>query len=136
MNGETAPYDLQFLLRQTINTGGANAAWAFSPVYDNDNIKVRPIVGGRYFRIDETFLFEGASTLLAYSAGGGADSPANSKIWPPDTGIAAGTTATTTGTYTAVFPNATSNIVYSYINSQVVSNLSGPELRFPGRTEV
>ena len=138
LNGETAPYDLQFLLRQTINTGGANAAWAFSPVYDNDNIKVRPIVGGRYFRIDETFLFEGASTLLAYSAGGGADSPANSKIWPPDTGIAAATTATTTGTYTAVFPNATSNIVYSYINSQVVSNLSGPELGFQydlGRTK-
>ncbi len=140
MNGETAPYDLQFLLRQTINTGGANVAWAFSPVYDNDNIKVRPIVGGRYFRIDETFLFEGASTLLAYSAGGGADSPENSKIWPPDTGIAASTGATTsvTSTYTAVYPNATSNIVYSYINSQVVSNLSGPELGFQydlGRTK-
>jgi len=136
MNGETAPYDLQFMLRQTINTGGANAAWAFSPVYDNDNIKVRPIVGGRYFRIDEMFRFDGASTLLAYNDGGGDNTPANSKIFPPDTGIAA--TTTTTRTYTALYPNATSNIVYSYINSQVVSNLSGPELGFQydlGRTK-
>ena len=140
MNGETAPYDLQFTLRQSMNTGGANAAWAFSPVYDDDGIKVRPIVGGRYFRIDETFRFDGASTLLAYDRGDGGDSPANSKIFPPDTGIVEDTTgsATTTGTYTAVYPNATSNIVYSYINSQVVSNLSGPELGFHyelGRTK-
>lgn len=136
MGGETAPYDLSYILSQTISAGGVNAAWAFSPVYDNDNIKVRPIFGGRYFRINETFGFSGASTLLAYTDDGDADTPANAKTFLPDTGIIP--TTPTTRTYTAVYPNATSNIVYSYINSQVVSNLSGPEIGFQyelGRTK-
>ena len=128
MGGETAPYDLSYVLRQSINTGGVNAAWAFSPVYDNDNIKVHPIFGGRYFRIDETFGFSGASTLLAYNDDGDADTPDNAKVFLPGTGVIP--TTPTVRTYTAVDPNATSNIVYSYINSQVVSNLSGPELGF------
>ena len=135
LNGETAPYDLNFVLRQTMNTGGAHAAWAFNPVYDNDNIKVRPIFGGRYFRIDETFQFDGASTLLSYNDDGDADTPINAKVFLPGTGII----PTTPPTRTYVAPiGATSLIVYSYINSQVVSNLSGPELGFHyelGRTK-
>lgn len=135
LNGETAPYDLNFVLRQTMNTGGAHAAWAFNPVYDNDNIKVRPIFGGRYFRIDETFQFDGASTLLSYNDDGDADTPINAKVFLPGTGII----PTTPPTRTYVAPiGPTSLIVYSYINSQVVSNLSGPELGFHyelGRTK-
>ena len=135
LNGETAPYDLNFVLRQTMNTGGAHAAWAFNPVYDNDNIKVRPIFGGRYFRIDETFQFDGASTLLSYNDDGDADTPINAKVFLPGTGIIP--TTPPTRTYLAPI-GATSLIVYSYINSQVVSNLSGPELGFHyelGRTK-
>lgn len=152
LNGETAPYDLDFILKQTINTGGANAAWAFSPVYDSDNIRIHPIVGGRYFRIDETFRFDGASTLLSYPTLGDSDTPINAKTFSPDTGFntpnsggtggtggAGGTGGTdgtggtvgTGGTYVAPTGNFFDHlIVYSYINSQVVSNLSGPELGF------
>jgi len=135
VNGETAPYDLEFNLSHTINTGGANAAWAFSPVYDNDKIKVRPIVGGRYFRIDETFQFDGASTLLAYTDDGDADTPINAKVFLPGDGIIP--TTPTVRTYVAPI-GPTSLIVYSYINSHVVSNLSGPDLGFQyelGRTK-
>ena len=135
VNGETAPYDLQFNLSHSINTGGANAAWAFSPVYDNDNIKVRPIFGGRYFRIDETFQFDGASTLLAYTDDGDADTPVNAKVFLPGTGIIP--TTPTVRTYVAPI-GPTSLIVYSYINSHVISNLSGPDLGFQyelGRTK-
>ncbi len=135
VNGETAPYDLQFNLSHSINTGGANAAWAFSPVYDNDNIKVRPIFGGRYFRIDETFQFDGASTLLAYNDDGDADTPINAKVFLPGDGIIRNTPPVRT--YTAPI-GPTSLIVYSYINSHVISNLSGPDLGFQydlGRTK-
>jgi len=126
-NGETAPYDLQFILKQSMNTGGANAAWAFSPVYEKDNIKVRPTVGGRYFRIDETFNFYGESTLLGYTAIGDADIPVNAKTFSP----ADGKTPTTVTAQTYTLPTNTSDgIVYSYINSQVVSNLAGPEIGF------
>lgn len=135
VNGETAPYDLEYVLKHTINTGGANAAWAFSPVYDNEGIKVRPVVGGRYFRIDETFRFNGESTLLSYTALGDADTPVNAKTFRPDDG----TTPTTTTAQTYVLPTGvTDGIVYSYINSQVVSNLAGPEIGFQyelGRTK-
>ncbi len=135
VKGETAPYDLEFILRQTINTGGANAAWAFSPVYDNDNIKVRPIFGGRYFRIDETFQFNGESTLLSYTDDGDGDTPVNAKVFLPGDGII----PTTPPIRTYVAPiGPTSLIVYSYINSHVVSNLSGPDLGFQyelGRTK-
>jgi hypothetical protein len=127
LNGQTSPYDLDFIVSQTINAGGANAAWAFSPVYDNDNIKVRPIFGGRYFRIDEQFRFDGASTLLSYTDDGDADTPDNAKVFLPGTGITPDTP--TDRTYTAP-DDATSLIVYSFIHSQVVSNLSGPELGF------
>ncbi len=135
VNGETAPYDIDFILKQTMNTGGANAAWAFGPVYDNDNIKVRPIVGGRYFRIGETFQFNGSSTLLSYITDGDADTPINAKVFLPDTGIAP--TTTTTRTYAALI-GPTSLIVDSYINSEVVTNLYGPDLGFHyelGRTK-
>ncbi len=127
LNGETAPYDLQFILKQSINTGGANAAWAFSPVYEKDNIKVRPIVGGRYFRVDETFSFYGESTLLGYTAIGDADIPVNAKTFSPNDGR----TPTTVVAQTYVLPAGTTDgIVYSYINSQVVTDLAGPEIGF------
>lgn len=135
MGGETSPYDLNYVISQSLSAGGANAAWAFSPVYDTDNIKVRPIFGGRYFRIDETFRFDGASTLLAYNDDGDADTPDNAKVFLPGTGVIP--TTPTVRTYEAPI-GRTSLIVYSYINSQVVSTLSGPELGFQydlGRTK-
>ena len=134
MGGETSPYDLAYTISQSLSAGGANAAWAFSPVYEKDNIKVRPIFGGRYFRIDETFRFDGASTLLAYNDDGDADTPANAKVFLPGDGIIPVTPPART--YTTVYPNtglpehSSSLIVYSDINSQVVSTLSGPELGF------
>ena len=137
-NGETAPYDLEFVLRQSMHTGGANAAWAFSPVYEKDNIKVRPVVGGRYFRIDETFQFDGASTLLSYTDDGDADTPINAKVFLPGDGIIPATPPVRTYVAPIGAGAPTSLIVYSYINSQVVSHLSGPDIGFQyemGRTE-
>lgn len=127
INGEAAPYDVQFLLKQSISTGGVNADWAFSPVYDNDRIKIRPIVGGRWFWIDETMNFNGVSTLLSYRSQGAAqdaDTPLNAKVFLPNTGRAP--TTTTIGTYTVPI-GVGDLLVYSYIKSQVVTNLYGPE---------
>ena len=130
INGEAAPYDVQFLLKQTISTGGVNADWAFSPIYDNDRIKIRPVVGGRWFWIDETMNFNGISTLLSYDSGAAtrdADTPVNTKVFLPNTGVIP--TTTTIGTYTAPI-GLDDLLVISYIKSQVVTNLYGPELGF------
>ncbi len=134
INGESAPYDVQFNLKQSIATGGVNADWAFSPVYDNDRIKIRPVVGGRWFWINETMSFNGVSTLLSYTSRGATadgNTPPNAKVFLPNTGVAP--TTTTIGDYNAP-TNATGIdidlLVHSYIKSQIVTNLYGPEFGF------
>ena len=130
INGEAAPYDVQFILKQKISSGGVNADWAFSPVYDNDRIKIRPVVGGRWFWIDNTMNFNGVSTLLSYTSQGASadsDTPVNAKVFLPNTGQAP--TTTTIGDYEAPI-GLDDLLVYSYIKSQVVTNLYGPEIGF------
>lgn len=130
VNGESAPYDVQFLLKQSISTGGVNADGAFSPVYDNDRIKIRPIVGGRWFWIDETMNFSGISTLLQYDSAGATrdgDTPDSAKVFLPATGQTPANATTTVGNYTPLI-GPTDLVVYSYIRSQVITNLYGPEM--------
>jgi hypothetical protein len=141
LNGATVPYDLQFILQHQLNTYGGSIDWAFSPTIDRGNLVVRPIVGGRYYRVDETFAFYGESTLLAYGDGDGT-SPDNAKIFPVGDGVTSGT-----GTNATIIPdtpgeggtpdfealtgtNSTHLIVKSFINSHVTSNLAGPEFGF------
>ena len=130
VNGHANPYDVQFKLQQTISTGGVNADWAFSPIYDNDRIKIRPVAGGRWFWIDETMTFNGISTLLAYNSGGSIQptgTAANAKLFLPNTGQVAANATTTVGTYVPI-SGATNLLVVSYFRSQVVTNLYGPEM--------
>ena len=139
-NGQTAPYDLEFILRQSISTGGAAAAWAYSPIYEKDSLKVRPIVGGRYFRIDETFRFDGSSALLGYADNGDGDTPANAQVYGPGDGRDQNNNFilgdpndpgdVTFVPITFLSGDPTHLIVNSYINSNVVSSLAGPELGF------
>jgi hypothetical protein len=106
---------------------------------DRDSLIIRPIFGGRYYRVDETFNFYGESTLLAYGAGDG-DTPVNAKVFPVGDGVVSGT-----GTTATIIPdtpgedgdpdfrapaNTSHLIVRSFINSHVTSNLAGPEFGF------
>lgn len=128
VNGEVEPFDVDYILKQTIASGGAYADWAFSPMYDNDRIKVRAVVGGRWLWIDETFKFNGTSTWLAYNSQGATadgDTPVNAKVFLPDTGVLP--TTTTVGTYTAPL-GINDLLVRAYIKSQVITNLYGPEM--------
>ena len=54
------------------------------------------------------------------------DTPDNAKVFLPDTGVAP--TTTTDGDYDVAVIGATDLVVYSYIRSQVVTNLYGPEI--------
>ena len=138
-NGGTVPYDLQYILQHQLNTYGGSIDWAFTPTIDRDNLVVRPIFGGRYCRVDESFYFYGESTLLSYGPADG-DSPVNAKVFPVGDGVTAGT-----GTNATIIPdtpgedgdpdfraptNTTHLIVKSFINSYVTSNLAGPEFGF------
>lgn len=140
-NGETVPYDLDFIIQHSIQTFGAGAAWAFTPIYERGGVTIRPIFGGRYMAIDETFRFYGASTLLSYGLDNAdADTPINAKVFPPGDGIdddgdfipdtpdePGDSVNTTTTTFTPLTGLSNHLIVKSFLNSKINSDLAGPE---------
>ncbi len=98
--GITVPYDMEFVLRHSLSSYGAQADAAFSPIYERSSLVVRPILGGRYYRIDEGFRFDGVDSGLAYPGG--------------EAGV---------DDYTAVNP-----LVRAFLQSQAISDLAGPQL--------
>ena len=58
-NGTTVLYDMDFIIQHTASTFGATTDWAFNPIYERSGVKLRPVFGGRYQRIDERFSFRG-----------------------------------------------------------------------------
>lgn len=133
--GETMPYDLEFVLQHSITNLGASAAFASTPILERGNFKLRTTVGGRYYRIDETFKFYGASSLLYYNDNGDADTPVTAKVFPVGNGIDEDNdfipdNPDEDGDQTFVPIDGFSNhlIVDSYIDSFAVSDLAGPEI--------
>lgn len=143
--GATVPYDINFILKHSITNYGATADWAFSPIYESGAIKVRPILGGRYYHIDESFGFRGESSLLSYGAtNGDNDTPINAKVHPVANGVdddgdfiidnpdEPSNTPTTTPTAFFVPLTGLSDQLWvqSYLDSTVVSDLAGPQIGF------
>ena len=141
LNGSTVPYDLEYVLSHQLRSYGGTIDWAFTPIIDGDNLLVRPIFGGRYHRVEESFGFSGKSTLLAYGPADG-DAPDNAKVFPVGDGRTGGT-----GNNTSIIPdtpgeggttnfvdltgtNSTHLIVKSFISSHVASSLAGPEFGY------
>ncbi len=134
--GVTLPYDLQFIMQHRLNTIGSNLDWAFAPIYDRGGVTVRPVFGGRYFRIDEGFAFFGKSTLLSYNDNGDNDTPANAKVFPVGNGIDDDDDFIVDnpfedGDQTFIAQEGANNlIVTSTMDATVISNLAGPEIGF------
>lgn len=136
--GVTVPYDIQFLMEHSLSTLGSSMDGAFAPFYERDGVKINPIVGGRFYRINEGFRFRGIDSGLAYGVNNGDnDTPDNAKVFPVGNGedddddfvtdnpAEGGGTA---GTITFAQINPSDPVlVRAYLNSQVVSNMAGPE---------
>lgn len=142
-NGTTVPYDLQFIMQHSIQTAGGSADWAFSPAYERGRLTVRPIFGGRYLQVDETFQFYGEGTRLTWGDLD-ADAPITTKVPAPADGIDddddfiidnideqnGGTPGPGTST-TFIAPLGVNDlIVESFILSNVESSLAGPQFGF------
>ncbi len=132
--GVTVPYDIQFVLEQRISNLGGSVAGAMNPIVDRDNLRIHPIVGGRYYRIDEEFSFYGVDSGLAYGVDNGDnDTPENAKVFPPGDGIddnddfiADNPNDPGDTTFEQINPSDPS-LVRAHLNSQVISDLGGPE---------
>ncbi len=132
-SGFTVPYDMDFILNHSLETMSAGAAAAFAPIYEKNGLKIRPILGGRFYQIDESFGFRGVSSLLSYGDGD-ADAFVNAKIFPVQDGVDQngdfrpdnieedGDT-----TFVPIAGFSDTLMVRSFLDSNVVSNLGGAE---------
>jgi hypothetical protein len=62
--GDNAVYDKNVFLRYDVETYGASAAWLLSPKIRTQTYYVQPLVGLRYFGVEEKFTFKGLGSGL------------------------------------------------------------------------
>ncbi len=132
--GVTIPYDIQFQMEHRISTLGSVIDGAFMPFYDRNNLKINTVVGGRYLHVNEGFGLNVADSGLSYGVNNGDnDTPDNAKVFPGadgrdddgdfiiDNPVEAGTL-----TFNQINPSDPV-IVHGFLDSEVTSNLAGPE---------
>ncbi len=134
--GATIPYDLQFRMQHSLTTLGSSGAFAFAPIRNSGGIRINPTFGGRYQKVKENFAFFGADSGLAYIGSGDDDTPENAKVFPPYDGIdddddfiADNLAEDTDPEFVQINP-FDPVMVRAYHQSEVVSNLAGPEFGF------
>jgi len=64
--GVSSPYDLEFRLTAKSRTYGASITWIMAPRYRTKKFMLRPTVGVRYMRIQESMSFYGQDSGLTY----------------------------------------------------------------------
>jgi hypothetical protein len=100
------PYDIFYKLFYHSEAYGIGTSYFASPVYDSGSTKIRPNVGLRYMQVRERAVFNAANSGLTYTF--------DQDVERPDPATIAGTV----------------DILESYLNSNVRSQLAGPEVGF------
>lgn len=120
--GTNQLFDLEFILSHEVQSYGTGFHFSSSPMYEKGDLQVRPIFGGRFFRLQEGIGFVGADSGLDYT------------VNTPD-----GVDNDTDGLIDNVEENGTLNfqnletditrqvLVRSFVNSNVRSSMAGPE---------
>lgn len=67
LDGVVVPYDLYVDLQYKSNVYGGNLDWYFTPIYDRDYFKIRPLAGARVMTVNELFSFDAADSGLGYT---------------------------------------------------------------------
>lgn len=143
IDGVVQMFDLDYIVKHGLETNGAGFHFASSPMYESGSLQIRPLVGGRYFRIQEGFYFGGVDSGLDYQA----NQPDG--IDDDNDFIIDNVAENGTNTFTDPITDDTREIlIRSFVNSQVRSTMAGPEIgveyevakkkgvRFTGSTRV
>ena len=123
IDGFAQLFDLDYIVKHEIESYGSGFHFSFSPVYEKDSLRVRPIIGARVMRINEFFGFRGVDSGLAYTFNlpNGLDDDGDFILDNVD--------EDGTLNFTELTPDATQEIlVRSFVNSRVRSTLTGPEI--------
>ena len=121
--GAAQRFDLDFIMTHRIETFDTGAYFTSNPIYESELVTVRPLVGGRFVRVDESFHFFGMDSGLDYEANI-ADGVDDDDDWIVDNVDENGT-----ATFEQGNPSVQSLSV-SFIDSIVQSSMAGPELGF------
>jgi hypothetical protein len=124
--GAVIPYDMGVRISFTSLLSGANSDYIFNPVYEKQNMKIRPLAGVRYIRLREDFLFDAYDSGLGYTVNN------------TSTGSSSGGTGSSSGTsgvgYLTPAPLQTlfslPNVLHSRLDSSTLSQMAGPEIGF------
>ena len=123
IGGVSQLFDLDYRIEHEIKSYGGGFHFSSSPIYETDSFRVRPIVGGRVFRIMEAFKFFGADSGLAYTF----SQPNNQD----DDGDAIIDNVEENGALDFTDPITTDTeeiMVRSFVNNYIRSTLTGPEI--------
>lgn len=122
VGGTNQIFDMDYILRHSIETYGAGAHFASAPIIDNDRITLRTTFGGRYYEIDENLRFDGVYSGLAY------EFPQQDGLDDDDDFVVDNVfEADGTDTFTQVNPSD-QILIRSFMDSTVRSRLYGPEI--------
>lgn len=124
VDGTSQLFDLDFIMKHSVQSYGGGAHISFMPLYEKDKLKVRAILGGRVFRLHEGFHFFGADSGLAYTV----NQP--NGLDDDDDFVVDNVEEDGTLTFTDPIDDdpSTETIVRSFVNSTVRSTMSGPEI--------
>lgn len=119
--GVVMPFDIYYRLQLESQVGGANLDWYATPIFERTAFSIRPMYGARYLRVREQFMFDGADSGLGYTIG-----------VPRANGNNGNNAATSTGFLSPVTLEAltTLNVMQSVLQSNVTSEMAGPEAGF------
>lgn len=119
-DGFNQRFDLDFITKHSVEsyTGAVNFS---APVaYESSNLKISPIVGGRFLRISEGWSFRGVDSGLAYAQ--------NIPDGVDDDNDAVIDNVAETGTATFTVQNPyDDSIIRSFVDTSVQSTMGGPE---------
>lgn len=65
--GVVVPYDVGVQFDYSTSFYGGNLDWYFSPIYDRDWFKIKPVAGARVLRLQELFAFTGIDSGMGYT---------------------------------------------------------------------
>ncbi len=120
--GTNQLFDLEFILSHQIQSYGTGFHFSASPLYEKGDLQVRPIFGGRFFRLQEGIGFVGADSGLDY------DANVPNGVDDDNDGLIDNVDENGTLDFENLETDTTRQIlVRSFVNSNVRSSMAGPE---------
>lgn len=120
-DGFNQRFDLDFITQHSVEVYTGSTTFVAPVIYETDSLKVSPVVGGRFSRINERFGFVGVDSGLVYAQ--------NIPDGVDDDNDFVVDNVAETGTATFAQGNpSTDSIIRAFVDSSVQTSLAGPEL--------